>query len=201
MYPTSAIPQTISSNLSPHDAEESISEQPTYAVVDKTKKRKIQMRGKEGQNTAATQQINLSQYDEEEHTSEQPTYAVVDKKKKRERVKELAQRQNSIAEEERDPVPLHEFEQRDQPKQGQDVYEGTYAVVHKKSKKGKTNTIETATPIPSQTVDSPEELYTAVKKKPAEDEEEVPPLPPHTVEELYTAVQKNINIRHTNEVV
>ena len=57
-------------------------------------------------------------------------------------------------------------------------------------KKGKTNTKETATPIPSQKVDSPEELYTAVKKKQAEDDEEVPPLPPHTFEELYTAVKK-----------
>ena len=140
--------------------------------------------------SSATRKINLSQYDEEESSSEQPTYAVVDKKKKRERVKESAQRQNTIGEEEGDPVPFHDFKQRDQPKQRQDVYESTYAVVHKKSKKDKANTKETATPIPSKKVDSPEELYTVVKKSPAEDEEKIPPLPPHTVEELYTAVKK-----------
>ena len=140
--------------------------------------------------SSATQQINLSLHDEEECSSEQPTYAIVDKKKKRKRIEESAQSQNTISQEEGYPVPLHNLEQRDQPKQRQDVHDSTYAVVHKKSKKGKANT---ATPIPSQKVDSPEELYTAVKKKPSEDEEELPPLPPHTVEELYTAVQKNIN--------
>ena len=39
-----------------------------------------------------------------------------------------------------------------------------------------------------------EQLYTAVKKKEKvgepKDEEEAPPIPPHTVEELYAAVQK-----------
>ena len=140
--------------------------------------------------SSATQQINLSLHDEEESSSEQPTYAVVDKKKKRKRVKESAQGQDTIPETEGDPVPL---EQRGQPEQTQDVHESTYAVVHKKSKKSNAYTKETATPIPSQKVDSPGELYTAVKKKPAEDEEEVPPLPPHTIEEMYTAVQKNTN--------
>ena len=140
--------------------------------------------------SSATQQINLSQYDEEKSSSEQPNYAVVNKKKKRKRVKESAQRQNTTSQEEGGPVPFHDIKQRDQPKQRQDVHESTYAVVHKESKKGKANTKETATPIPSQKVDSPEELYIAVKKKSAEDEEEVPPLPPHTVEELYTAVKK-----------
>ena len=48
------------------------------------------------------------------------------------RVKESAQRQNTIAEEKGNPVPLHDLEQRDQPKQRRDVLESTYAVVHKK---------------------------------------------------------------------
>ena len=43
----------------------------------------------------------------------------------------------------------------------------------------------------SHTTESPEALYTAVKKKPkADKEEKVPPPPPHSVEELYTAVKK-----------
>ena len=140
--------------------------------------------------SSATQQINLSLHDEEECSSEQPTYAVVNEKKKRERVKESAQGQDTIPENERDLAPLYNLKQRDQPKQRQDVHESTYAIVHKKSKKGNANTKETATPIPSQKIDSPEKLYTAVKKKQAEDEEEVPPLPPRTVEELYTAIKK-----------
>ena len=128
----------------------------------------------------------------------------MDKKKKRKtemKGKELAQSQDTAAEKEGDPAPLYYFngsdqntvEQRDQPKQRQGAHEDTYAVV-KKSKKSKPNAKETATPITSHTVESPEEVYTAVKKKPngstAEDEEEAPPLPPHTLEELYTAVKK-----------
>ena len=87
-------------------------------------------------------------------------------------------------------LPKNYPQLKDEPKQRQDLEE-MYAVVHKKSKKGKASAEfeKTDTQI--------SELYTAVKKKPkgsaAEDEEEAPPLPPHTVEELYTAVQKRNN--------
>ena len=162
--PNSAIPQTTvtaASNLSPHDAEESTSEQPTYAVVDKKEKRKKEIKGKES-----------------------------------------VQSQDTAAEQEGDPVPHYDLkasdqnavEQRNQPKQRQGSHEDVYAVV-KKSKKSKPNAKETTTPIPHiHAVDSPEEVYTAVNKKPkgsaAEDGEEAPPLPPHTLEKLHTAVKK-----------
>ena len=122
------------------------------------------------QTTAAS---NFSLHDAQERTSEQPTYAVVDKRKKQMRGKELVQ---SVLKKEGHPVPLYDLNAMDQNSFVQ---------------KGKANAKETAT---SHTVDSLEELYTAVKKKAkgnsAEDEEEVPPPPPHTVEELYTAVKK-----------
>ena len=103
---------------------------------------------------------------------------------------ESKQTQDAATEKEVDiaSVPTKNYPQlKDEPKQRQDLEE-MYAVVHKKSKKGKASAEfeKTDTQI--------SELYTAVKKKPkgsaAEDEEEAPPLPPHTVEELYTAVQK-----------
>ena len=138
-----------------------------------------------------TTSSNLSPYDEEESTSEQPTYAVVNKPKKRVREKESVQDQ----EKEGDPVSLYnintmEQDVLDHQKQKPDIHEGRYDTVNKKSKKGKANAKDT----PSHTADSPEELYTVIKKKPKgsveEDEEEAPPLPPHTFEELYTAVKK-----------
>jgi hypothetical protein len=52
-----------------------------------------------------------------------------------------------------------------------------------------------AIPTSVHTTESPEALYSAVKKKPKADrdkEEKVPPPPPHSVEELYTAVKKNV---------
>ena len=82
--------------------------------------------------------------------------------------------------------------QRNRSTQKTDAHKGTYAVVHKKQKTGKTNANKT--PISSPSRIGVEELYTAVKKKPkiraTKNEEEAPPVPPHTVEQLYTAVQK-----------
>ena len=52
---------------------------------------------------------------------------------------------------------------------------------------------DTTTQFSSQTIDSPQELYTAVKKKPKDrpvEDEIAPPIPPYTTEELYTAVKK-----------
>ena len=50
-----------------------------------------------------------------------------------------------------------------------------------------------ATPTSLHTTESPEALYSVVKKKPKADKEEtVPPPPPHSLEELYTAVKKNV---------
>ena len=70
--------------------------------------------------------------------------------------------------------------------------EQLYTAVNKKTQTTTSNDEEKSPPIPPQTV---EELYTAVMKKPkareTDDEVEAPPVPPHTVEELYTAVRKN----------
>ena len=84
------------------------------------------------------------------------------------------------------------IKQRNRSTQKTDAHEGTYAVVHKKQKTGKTNANKTSISSPSRI--GVEELYTAVKKKPkiqaTKNEEEAPPVPPHTMEQLYTAVQK-----------
>jgi hypothetical protein len=52
-----------------------------------------------------------------------------------------------------------------------------------------------ATSASVHSTESPEALYSAIKKKPRADrdkEEEVASPPPHSVEELYTAVKKNV---------
>ena len=61
------------------------------------------------------------------------------------------------------------------------------------------------TQIPLQTSESPEELYTAVRKKTkestAQNEEKPPPIPPQRVEQLYTAVNKNTQPTTVNDEV
>ena len=65
--------------------------------------------------------------------------------------------------------------------------------------------IITSTHIPSQTTESPEELYTTVRKKTtestAQNEEEPPPIPPQGVEQLYTAVNKKTQPTTANDEV
>ena len=72
--------------------------------------------------------------------------------------------------------------------------EQLYTAVNKRTQPTTANDEMESPPIPPHTV---EQLYTAVMKKPkareTDDEVETPPVPPHTVEELYTAVQKNKN--------
>ena len=74
---------------------------------------------------------------------------------------------------------------------GQSSLEELYTVVKKKTKCRAAKEDENDPPVPPHTV---EELYTAVNKiqkvRAATKEEEAPPIPPHTVEELYTAVNK-----------
>ena len=83
----------------------------------------------------------------------------------------------------------------------------TYAVVNKKQKNKLSekaefhNNCESATQRNANGQASPEDMYTAVKKKPkrsaAKEDENAPPIPPHTVEELYTAVNKIPKVRAT----
>ena len=107
-------------------------------------------------------------------TSEQPTYAVVKKKQKRSKLmkgKISGQNQNNAVEKSGEKVPQCSFtaattdktdiKQEDQIKQGE------------------------AVPTSLQTVESPEALYTAIKKKPKDNATET-----HIIEDLYTAVMK-----------
>ena len=117
----------------------------------------------------------ISTQEEDKSTSEQPTYAVVNKKKKQKREKESVHCQS------KDIASVHQYEGVTEQNA---VEHGNYLQ----------DSPDTTTQFPSQTIDSPEKLYTAVKKKPhfstAGDDEEAPQIPPHTIEELYTAVQK-----------
>ena len=193
-YPNSAISQITSSNISPHDVEETTSKQPTYAVIDKTKKRKEQIRGKESA---------ISQYTEAEENGDPPPlynpntdhYALQqgDQPKQRQDihggkyavVHRRPKRGKANAE---TPIPSHTVDSQEQ----------LYTAVKKKSKGSAAEDEEEAPPLPSHTV---EVLYTAVKKKPkgstAKDEAAAPPLLLHTVEKFYTIVQKN-DSEHTS---
>ena len=95
--------------------------------------------------------------------SEQPTYAAVDNKQKKN--KEEKKREGVV-------LSVHCADKED---------------TKKKIKQRE------ATPTSLHTTESPEALYSVVKKKPKADKEEtVPPPPPHSLEELYTAVKKNV---------
>ena len=181
--PNSAIPQTtvtVASNLSLHNAEERTSEQPTYAVVDKKKKREKERKGKESaqsQDTAAEKEgdpvplydFNASDQNAVEQRvkpkqrqgAQEDTYAVVKKSKK----------SKPNAKETATPITSHTVYSQ----------EDVYTAVKEKQKGSAAEDEEEAPPLPSHTF---EELYTAVKKKPkgsaAENEEEAQPLPPHT---------------------
>ena len=174
------------SQLSSHKAQESTSEQPTYAAVDKTKKKFKRQRKKEDpQCKAAEKGSPITPYGHEAtspHTIEDLYTAI----KKKPNVCELK------GKEETPQIPPRTVEE-------------LYTTVQKKSKHtfhGDGNKDE----VPSHKVDQMHaargkpspilqnitgDLYTEVMKKPkdgsADDTEAAPPIPPHTVEELYTA--------------
>ena len=147
----------------------------------------------------------------EKTTFDNPTYD--NSRKESSKEQEINDRQDGL------PVPLNSQNftstndkesslVENEPKLGDEVLEGIYAVVNKKKREED----EDAPPVPPHTT---EELYTAVVKTSkviatgdkentlklpipsetdsnnnTENEEVAPQLPPHTVEELYTAVQK-----------
>ena len=134
--------------------------------------------------------------------TEQPTYAVVNKKQKKKKHtagKELVPDQKCEAQnEDLRNVKEHKMESKEisdmkkvSPSKEIESLEELYTVVKKKPKRSAAKEDDNIPPIPPHTV---EELYTAVNKIPkvraATKEEEAPPIPPHTVEELYTAVNK-----------
>ena len=124
-----------------------------------------------------SEQINAS-------TSEQPTYAAVKKKQKKNKLvkgKKFGQHQNNAAavEENREKIVLC-----------------SHSTVDKEGIEKNPIKQREATPTSVHTTESPEALYSAVKKKSkdnkADKEDKVPPPPPHSVEELYTAVKKDV---------
>ena len=150
-------------NPPPHQTEYGI-----HPSVDKDKPKSAKLKI-----TAST----ISTQDEDKSTSEQPTYAVVNKKKKQKTEKESVHCENqNIAE----------------VSQNEGVTEQN-AVEHGNYLQEKQDSPDTITQFFSQKVESPQELYTAVKKKPKDRPAEnmkAPPIPPYTTEELYTAVKK-----------
>ena len=183
-------------NPPPHQTEYGI-----HPSVDKDKPKSAKLKI-----TAST----ISTQDEDKSTSEQQTYAVVNKKKKHKTEIETVncKSQNTAA-----------------VSQNEGVTEQN-AVEHGNYLQESQDSPDTTTQFPSQTIYSPqalyttdkkkpkdrqkapvilpyttEELYTAVKKKPhartTGDDEEAPQIPPHTIEELYTAVQKKPKDRVT----
>ena len=187
----SAAIQATTSQLPSQRTHESTSEQPTYAVVDKSKKKKqtkkedpksksvekgppvspcrhvvpsASMQGRKG--TVKKQESYCPS-----HTIKE-LYTAVKKNPKGNEPKD---------EEETPSIPPHTIEE-------------LYTAVEKMPK----GTADANKEAPSQTVlqNTAEYLYTEVTKKPkdnsteSDDTEAAPPIPPHTVEELYTAVMK-----------
>ena len=197
---------------SQQNAHESISEQSTYAAVNKSQKKKLQLKedtlkcktaekgppvspyARHEVPSTSTQEIKeniTKQVTSSPHTIEQ-LYTAVKKKSKDHEPKN---------EEEIPPIPPPH------------TVEELYAAVQKKSK-SRSNAgsnkneappphtaeeTQTAGEKPSKILQSTtEDKYTAVRMKQpkyasADDTQTAPPIPPHTVEELYTAVMKKPN--------
>ena len=149
-------------NPPPHQTEYGI-----HPSVDKDKPKSAKLKI-----TAST----ISTQDEDESTSEQPTYAVVNKKRKQNTVKVTVHCQSK---------DIAAVSQNEGVSEQNAVEQGNYQ-----------DSPDTTTQYPSQTIDSPQELYTAVKTKPKDrsvEDKKVPTILPYTTEELYTAVKKKPN--------
>ena len=186
--------QATISQLSPQNAHESTSEQPTYAAVDKIKKKKLKKDSEEEYSKckAAEKEPPVLPYSGHEVPSasmqqkkENTTKEEINSPRIIEQVYTAVKKKPNISEpkgeEEAPPIPPPH------------TVEELYTAVQKNPKsriklnaddnKGEIPLAvdtETAPPIPPHTV---EELYTAVIKKPnsgTEDEEEAPPIPPYT---------------------
>ena len=182
----------------PQRACESTSEQPTYAAVNTSKKKKLKKKDakcKAAENgppvlpysghevPSASMQEHITKEVNSPHTIEE-LYTTVKKKLKVCKPK---------GEEEAPPIPSpHTIEE-------------LYTAVQKRSN-ADSNKDEAPTPHTAEETqiggEKPsgstiEDLYTAVMKQPKDaltvDTQTAPPIPPHTVEELYTAVIKKPN--------
>ena len=180
--------QATTSQLLSQKTHEITCEQPTYAAVDKSKKRKFKKQSKkeDPKYTAAEKGLPVSPY-----RNEVPIASMQEKKEIAEKqeicpshaveelytaVKKKPKGSDSKDEEETPPILPHTVEE-------------LYKAIERKPK----NNADENKEAPSQTVlqNTTKHLYTAVMKKPKDSSlEAAPPLPPHTVEELYTAVMK-----------
>ena len=181
-------------SLSSQETHGNTCEQPTYAAVDKSKKKKLTKQSKkEDPKCKSTEEeppvspyrhaVPSASMEEKKGTAEKqesycPTHTIEELYTA---VKKKPKGKDEKDEEETPPIPSCTVEE-------------LYTAVKKKPK---SNTDENKE-APSQTVlqNMAEDLYTEATKKPKDssiefdDTEAAPPIPPHTVKELYTAVMK-----------
>ena len=136
------------------------------------------------------QTAGLNESSENASNTEQPTYAVVNKKQKK---KKHTAGKELVPDQkcEAQNEDLRNVKKKISHSKEIESLDELYTAVKKKQKSSAAKEDENAPPIPPHTV---EELYTAVNNIPkvraATKQKESPPIPPHTVEELYTAVNK-----------
>ena len=199
--------QPTTSQLSSQKSHKSTCEQPTYAAIDKSKKKNFKKQtNKEDSKYMATEKGPLVS----PYKFEVPSASMQEKKEKAEEqainpshtfeelytaVKKKPKGSQPKDEEEKPPIPPHTVEElytavEKKPKSIPDKNKEevpTQTVLQNMSKDLYMAVMEKpkdgSTKVAPHTV---EELYTAVVKKPkesTEDEEEAPPIPPYTVEE------------------
>ena len=179
---TMQITAASSQNIQTHKSESTL-EQPTYAVVNKKKKKT----GKELETANCPFETiagkNLS-------STTAKTKASVHISHKNTVDEDVVQRKVANGNQLTYNQDIQETDTKTTLQTGESPEE-LYSAVRKKTKESTVQNEVEPLPIPPQGI---EELYTAVNKKIqltiANDEVESPPIPPHTVEELYIAVMK-----------
>ena len=183
------------SQLAPQNIDESTSEQPTYAAVDKSKKIKLKKQRKKDpkHNAAENKGPPISSYTQKvsPRSADKEAYAAEKDDPTKNSQKTLDNTHTSI----------NQDQTREQEISSTRTVEELYAAVKKKPKRSVPKDDEETPPISLHSV---EELYTAVQKKPKSDadenKEDPPPIPPQTVEEMCIAKEKPAPIfQHTIE--
>ena len=183
------------SQLAPQNANENSSEQPTYAAVDKCKKKKLKKQRKKDPKHNATENKGppISPYTQKVSLTcaNKEVYAVG----------KADPTKNSQKPLDNMPTSVNQDQMREQEINPTRTVEELYTAIKKKPKGSVPKDDEETPPIPLQTV---EELYTAVVKKPKsnaeENKEDAPPIPPQTTEEMCTAKEMAVPIlQHTIE--
>ena len=188
MAPNAAYQGT--SQLSSQKTHKSTCMQPTYAAVDKSKKKfKKQAKKEDSKYKAAEKGPPVSPYKHKISSASMQEKKGIAKKQESYPSHTIEELYTAIKKKPKDSVPKDEEETPPIPPY---MVEKLYTAVEKNPK----SNVDENKEAPSQIVlqNTAEDLYTAVMKKPnggsMDDAEAAPPLPPHTVEELYTAVMK-----------